>query len=129
VAYQGEALGAAGPGGTFRGGGTLLIKKIFRKERKSSRFSLLFFNKISKDLKFQLFSIIVFRSPRLVCYPIGAGTGKFLGVRKIFAQITPKLPEKFLGYISCDFHMSLGAIFSNQSTLGAIFARIFMEFS
>ena len=54
---------------------------------------------------------------------------QILGVRKIFARISPKLPEKFLGHFLCDFHVILGAIFSNQSTLGIIFARVFMEFA
>ena len=32
-------------------------------------------------------------------YLQGVGTGKFLGLRRIFARISPNLPEKFL----CDF--------------------------
>jgi len=40
-------------------------------------------------------------------------------VRQIFAGISPKLPEKILGHFLCDFHV----------ILGAIFPRIFMEFS
>ena len=52
-----------------------------------------------------------------------------MGVRKIFARISPKLPEEFLGHFLCDIHVILGAIFSNQNTLDAIFARIFMEFA
>jgi len=43
-------------------------------------------------------------------------------VRKIFARISPKLPEKFLGHL-CDVHVILGHIFSNQSTLGAILIK------
>jgi len=53
----------------------------------------------------------------------------------MFAQISPKLPEKVLGHISYDFHVIWVPFFqiklcwapflSNQSTLGAIFARNF----
>jgi len=39
------------------------------------------------------------------------------------------LPEKNLGHFVCDFHVIFGSNFSNQSTLGAIFARIFVEFA
>ena len=70
---------------------------------------------------------------------IGVGAGKFLGVRKMYARISPKLPEKLLGHFLCNFHVILGASFSikahcapllsNQSKFGAIYARIFMEFA
>ena len=33
---------------------------------------------------------------------IDVGAGKFLGVRRIFARITLKLPKTFLGYFSCE---------------------------
>jgi len=42
---------------------------------------------------------------------IGVGAGKFLGVRKIFARISPKLPEKVLGHFLSDFHVILGRHF------------------
>jgi len=47
---------------------------------------------------------------------IGVAAGKFLGVRRIFAQIFAKLPEKN------SFHY--GCIFLNQSTSSTIFAQI-----
>jgi len=56
-------------------------------------------------------------------WTIGEEAGKFLGVRKIFAWISPKLPEKILDHFLCDFHVILGVIFSNQSTLCAIFIK------
>jgi len=86
---------------------------------------------------------------------IGAGAGKLLGVRKIFARISPNLYEKFLCDFClqtfsphkdqkglfwydlqktkkssgiCVFLLKLGTIFSNQTTLDAIFARIFRNF-
>jgi len=45
---SGVARGGADPGRHIQGGGNLLIKN---KEFESSSFSLLFFNKILKDLK------------------------------------------------------------------------------
>jgi len=76
---------------------------------------------------------------------ICAEAGKFLAVRRIFARIFPNFPENFwatfcantfswwpfLGWpptkgLHVILHV-LGAISSNQSTLGAIFARIFRD--
>ena len=54
---------------------------------------------------------------------MGVGAGKFLGVRKIFARISPIVPEKF------SEEESLHVIFSNQTTLGPIFARILRKFA
>jgi len=57
---------------------------------------------------------------------ISEGAGKILGVRRIFARISPNLPEKFLGHFSCEYFLMktvLGAISSNQSMLGVIFFR------
>jgi len=77
---------------------------------------------------------------------------QIFGVRRIFAQISPNLPETFLcdfclqifiswrpfylflvwppkNRSSCVFLQTLGAIFSNQTTLGIIFARIFRDFA
>ena len=48
-----------------------------------------------------------------------------LGFRSIFARIFPNLPEKNPKKV---LHAVLGAIFSNQSMLGAIFAHIFRVF-
>jgi len=82
---------------------------------------------------------------------IGVGAGKRLGVRRIFVSISPNLPEKFLCDVclqifshrdhedlflvwpptergSCVFLQMLRAIFWSQTTLGAIFARIFWDF-
>ena len=64
------------------------------------------------------------------------------GARRIFARISPNLPENFWA-IFCALHeeqilddlqkkrlhVTLGAIFSNQNTLGAIFACIFGVFA
>jgi len=65
-----------------------------------------------------------------------------MGVRRIFAQISPELARKLLGHLLCvawrqnfgwptkkRLHVTLGAIFSNQSTLDVIFACIFGEFA
>ena len=71
-----------------------------------------------------------------VCFQaIGVGAGQFLGVRTIFARISPNLSEKFPGNTLCEYflpHRSLlddlqkslhvllpmlGANFSNQTTL------------
>jgi len=52
-----------------------------------------------------------------------------MGMRKKFCPNFPKIARKNFGPLLCDFHVTLGAIFSNQSKLGAIFARIFMEFA
>jgi len=73
---------------------------------------------------------------------IGVGAGKFSGVRRNFARISPNFPETFLGHFSCKYifmktvlgadssnQSMLGAIFSNQKTLAAIFARIFKTFA
>ena len=82
---------------------------------------------------------------------IGVGASKFSGVRRIFARISLNLPEKLF----CDFYLqmfshkdheviflcdlqkkvfvcfsqTLGAIFWSQTTLGAIFVRIFRDFA
>ena len=82
---------------------------------------------------------------------IGVASGKFLGVQKIFARISPNLPEKIL----CDFCLqisshkdredffwydlqkrssrvflqTLGAILWKQTTLGATVVWIFREFA
>jgi len=67
----------------------------------------------------------------------------------IFARMSPNLPEKNLGHLLCEFFLiedrfcddlqrslcdlglwhRAGAVFSNQSRLGAIFASIFREFA
>jgi len=60
----------------------------------------------------------------------GVGAGKFLGVLKIFAQISPNLPEKYSkeNYLQKIkktmrfFHV--GRIFSNQNTSSTICAQI-----
>ena len=72
----------------------------------------------------------------------GVGAGKFLGVRKIFARIFPNLPEKqkvfrqlFVRIFSPTrimrtfSEMTSNAIFSKQTTFGAIFVRIFRKFA
>ena len=57
------------------------------------------------------------------------------GVRKSCDRISPKLPEEILGHFLWDFHViffkskHIGPFLSNQSKLGAIFARIFIEFA
>jgi len=33
---------------------------------------------------------------------MGVGAGKFLGVQRIFARISPQLPEKLLGHFLCE---------------------------
>jgi len=80
---------------------------------------------------------------------IGAGAGKFLGVwrifdRKIFGQLVLLSPNKRIPFFEVQlrekvFHTCcmlffqnsahLGAIFLNQTTLGAICARIFRQFA
>jgi len=50
----------------------------------------------------------VFSMAKKAFWPIGLGASKFLGVRRIFAQIFPNLPKKFL----CDFHLQ---IFSHKN--------------
>jgi len=59
---------------------------------------------------------------------IGVGVGKFLGVRRIFAQISPNLPENYSkqNYLQKNDCISfyVGRIFSNQSTSSTIFAQI-----
>jgi len=47
---------------------------------------------------------------------MGVGAGKFLGVRMIFARILTNFLENW------------PLVFSNQKTLGAIFAHTFTEF-
>jgi len=78
----------------------------------------------------------------------GVGAGKFLGVRRIFARISPKLGQKgfvptflpqrdnedhFLGWPpKKGLHVvlqTLDAMFWNQTTLGAIFAQTFRDFA
>jgi len=80
------------------------------------------------------------------------GKASLWGVRRVFARISPNLPEKILGHFLCERFLmktvlgaissnqtalgaissnqtALGAISSNQTALGAIFARIFKEFA
>jgi len=48
-------------------------------------------------------------------YPIGVGAGKFLGVRRIFAQISANLPEKISkenGLQKKCLHFHFSAIFA-----------------
>jgi len=66
-----------------------------------------------------------------VAKPIGVEAGKFLGVQRIFAQISPNLPEKTPKQMTwkkkqkrLDFILFWGH-FSNESTLSTIFAQIF----
>jgi len=78
---------------------------------------------------------------------INVGAGKFLGVRRIFARCPPNLPKKFCVTFankfspindnfwcdlqkkdSCVFLQLLSTIFWSQTTLGAIFVRIFRDF-
>jgi len=54
---------------------------------------------------------------------------QILGVRSIFAQISPNVPEKMTSKKTTAFHFILGAFFSNQSTSTAIFAQIFSKLS
>jgi len=70
---------------------------------------------------------------------IGVGAGKILGVRRIFARISPNLPQKILGHFLCeyflmktcfsddlqkkDLHVILGTIFI-KSKLGAISSKV-----
>jgi len=78
---------------------------------------------------------------------IGVGAGKFLGVHRIFAWISPNFPEIFLGHFCANifrwrpffgmtskkvfmwFCTCWAPFFSNQSTLGAIFVHIFWDFA
>jgi len=55
-----------------------------------------------------------------------AGAGKFMGVRRIFAQIIPKykLQKKVK---TTAFYFILGVFFSNQSTSSTVFAQIFLN--
>ena len=46
-------------------------------------------------------------------------------MRKIFARISQKWPEKFLGHLICDFHVILGAIFINSKQVGCHFCSCF----
>jgi len=87
-----------------------------------------------------------------VVLPIGVGAGNYLEVRGVFHRISRNSPEKILGHFFCEYflvktglsddlqkqglYVTLGAIFSNQSTLGAIsnpiswdFAQIFRDFA
>ena len=65
-------------------------------------------------------------------------------VGRIFARNFPNLPKKLMSRFLCEYflikavfgmsskkglHVILGAIFSSQSTMGAIFACIFKEFA
>jgi len=59
------------------------------------------------------------------CLRIGVGAGKFLWVLRIFAEISPNIPEKYskkddLQNHHISFHV--GRIFSNESTSSTIFA-------
>ena len=89
----------------------------------------------------------------LICimWNIGVGVGKVLRVRRIFARIFPNFPETFVcdfayrfsptkimktffgvnskKMSSCVFQQTLGAIFLNQTTLDAVFVRIFRGFA
>jgi len=58
---------------------------------------------------------------------IGVGAAKFLGAQRIFAQISPNLPERTpktdLKKNDCiSFHVE--SIFSNQGTSSTIFAQM-----
>jgi len=80
-----------------------------------------------------------------VVLPIGVGAGNYLEMRGVFRWISPNLPEKILGHFLCEYflmktglsddlqkqglYVILGAIFSNQSTLGAIFNPISWDFA
>ena len=59
---------------------------------------------------------------------IGVGAGKFLGVRRNFAQISPNLPEKNSKENDLKktiaSHLKMCAFFSNRSTSSTIFAQI-----
>jgi len=59
-------------------------------------------------------------------YNIVVGTGKFLRVRRIFAQISPNLPDKNSkeNDLQKNWCISCGAHFSNQSTSSTKFAQI-----
>jgi len=69
-----------------------------------------------------------FAYPFPVVGDIGVGVGKFLWVRRIFAQISPNLPEKYSkqNYLQINDCISfyVWRIFSNQSTSSTIFAQI-----
>jgi len=46
---------------------------------------------------------------------IGVGAGKYLGVRRIFARISPNLPEKFLGkFLRISSHEDLFGLTSKR---------------
>jgi len=60
-----------------------------------------------------------------VCHCIDVEAGKFLGMRRIFAQISPNLPEKLQKIDCISFHV--GRIFSTQSTSSTIFAQIYLN--
>jgi len=75
---------------------------------------------------------------------IGLGAGNFLGLRKIFAQIFPNLPEKFFGFraslcANISSHTDLSTFSFGMTskkriqvilhTLGTIFDRIFRQFA
>jgi len=53
---------------------------------------------------------------------IGVGAGKFLGVRRVSAQICPNLPGKSSKEI--DLQKKTIALFSNQCTSSTIFPQI-----
>ena len=69
----------------------------------------------------------------LIFWHIGVGAGKFLGVRIIFpefSQTCPKNnPKRERDLQKEALHVILGATFSNQSMLGAIFAHICRVFA
>ena len=90
-------------------------------------------------LRYFAVSIFIF----YVRISISVGAGKFLGMRKIFGQIFPNVPEKSLGHFLCeDLMKTLFRMISNKRsscefarhlfqikhTLGAIFASIFSNF-
>ena len=84
---------------------------------------------------------------------IGVGASKFLGVRRIFAQIFPKLPEKFWATLPANFFPQrswrpffgwpprkvfvcssaktpfYGRHFMKSNKIGSHFARIFKDFA
>jgi len=90
-------------------------------------------------LRYFAVSIFIF----YVRISISVGAGKFLGMRKIFGQIFPNVPEKTLGHFLCeDLMKTLFRMISNKRsscefgrhlfqikhTLGAIFASISSKF-
>jgi len=63
---------------------------------------------------------------------IGVGAGKLEGVRRIFAQISPNLPETYskendLQKNDC-ISVHVGRVFSNQSTSSTIFDQTCSNF-